>query len=173
MKSSVHTSERGAILIHVGVALLVLIAFTMFVVDYGILWVSRSQAQNSADAGALAGAVAMAFDNDDRADDGPAKLAALNFAQANDVFGEDPDVDVATDIYFYPDDPTKFPPECADDTCIRVDVYRNQARGNPLPMWFGQLVGLTEQGVRASAIARAAQANASDCMKPFGIPDKW
>src|SRR5687767_10703838 len=70
-------SEGGAILIQVAIASVVLIAFTSFVVDYGILWVSRREAQNAADAGAMAGAVALAFDNfTDRTDTGPAKRAA-------------------------------------------------------------------------------------------------
>jgi hypothetical protein len=163
-----YAPERGAILIQVAVAIIVLIAFTMFVVDYGILWVSRRQAQNAADAGAMAGAIALAFDDfSDRSDTGPAKTAAHTLATSNEIWEEPPDVNLATDVTF---------PACPDDgsnTCIRVDVYRNQARLNPLPMWFGQLVGLTDQGVKATAIAQAAAANASDCLKPFAIPDKW
>src|SRR5688500_13786553 len=90
-------SERGAILIQVGVAILVLSAFAMFIVDYGVLWVSRHQAQNSADAGALAGATALARDDfGDRTDTGPAKLAAREFALANGVWGEQPNVDMTT-----------------------------------------------------------------------------
>src|SRR5690606_13285098 len=38
---------------------------------------------------------------------------------------------------------------------------------------FGSAIGLTQQGVRAMAIARAAVANASDCLKPWAIQDKW
>ena len=82
-------------------------------------------------------------------------------------------MDIDTDVYFYDDDPTKFPAECADDTCIRVDVYRNQDAGNPLPVWFGQLLGLVDQGVRATAIARASFGNASDCLKPWAVIDRW
>jgi Flp pilus assembly protein TadG len=172
--TSRQSSERGAILIQVALASIALIAFTMFVVDYGILWVSRSQAQNSADSGALAGAVAMAFDDStDRTSDGPMKQSAREFAVRNAVFGAQPDVQFDTDIIFYDDDPTKFPAECSDDTCIRVDVYRNQLRNNPLPMWFGQLVGLTEQGARATATARAVAGNAAQCVKPWVIADRW
>ncbi|NOT27190.1 MAG: Tad domain-containing protein [Acidobacteria bacterium] len=171
------SSERGAILIHVGLASVVLIAFSMFVIDHGVMWVSRGQAQNAADSGALAGAIALAFDSfSDRADDGPAKQAALQFARANKVFGEDPDVNVGTDVIFYnPGNAAKFPAECADDSCVRVDVYRTNrdGRANPLPTMFGRLVGLTEQGVRAMAIARAAPANASDSLKPWAVADKW
>ncbi len=87
--------------------------------------------------------------------------------------GEAPKVDIATDVYFYDDDPDKFPDECIDDTCIRVDVYRNDEGNNPLPIWFGQLVGLVDQGVRATAIARAAFGNATDCLKPWAIVDRW
>jgi len=171
-------TQRGAILIQVAVAMVVLIAFTGFVADYGLLWVGRRQAQNAADAGAMAGAVAMAFDNDDRSATGPAKTAAYNFAIANLVAGEapnviDPSSGDATDVKFYTEDPDAFPPECSDNSCIRVDVYRNQERGNSLPVWFTQFVGVTDQGVRATAIARVTQANASDCVKPFAIPDKW
>lgn len=167
-------SEHGAIVIQTGVAILVLSAFAMFIVDYGALWVSRHQAQNSADAGALAGATALAFDDfDDRTDTGPAKVAAQTFAQANKVFGETPDVQMASDVRFYADAPAAFPASCATDDCVRVDVYRNQARGNPLPTFFGWLVGVTNQGTRATAIAQAAAGNASNCLKPWAVLDKW
>ena len=163
-----HRSQRGAILVQVAVAMIVLIAFTAFVADYGLMWVARRQAQNAADAGAMAGAIALAFDDfDDRSATGPAKLTAQSFALANLVAGDNPDVNINTDVTF---------PACPDDgsnTCIRVDVYRNLLHSNALPIWFGQLVGLTDQGVQATAIAQATSGNASDCLKPFAIPDKW
>ena len=55
-------SERGTVLIQVAIAIMALTAFTAFVLDYGVLWVSRNQAQNAADAGALAGAIARTYD---------------------------------------------------------------------------------------------------------------
>ena len=82
-------SERGAILIYVAVSMMVLIGTTMWAVDYGLLMLARSQAQNSADAGALAGAVALAYDDyADRSDTGPAKVAANALALDNRVAGE-------------------------------------------------------------------------------------
>jgi hypothetical protein len=170
-------SERGAMLILVALSLVALIAFTTFVVDYGVMWVGRRQAQNAADAGALAGAVSMAFDADgwtNRTATGPARTAAQQMAVTNFVWGQAPNVDVVTDVFF-----TGIPAAmCAPDPdgntpCIRVDVYRNQARGNALPVLFGQSVGLVSTGVRATATARVAVANASDCLKPWAIPDKW
>jgi len=153
-------------------------AFAGFVVDYGLMFVGRRQAQNAADGAALAGAIAMALDADTRAGDGPAKTAAYRVSQSHAVVGEapnviDPSTGDATDIMFYTEAPAKFPPECADDSCIRVDVYRNQERGNPLPTFFMSIVGVTGQGTKATATAQAAAANGSQCLKPWLIPDKF
>ncbi|HEX7779786.1 MAG TPA: Tad domain-containing protein, partial [Vicinamibacterales bacterium] len=88
-------------LIHVAIGVLVLAAFTTFVADYGLLWVSRRQAQNSADAGALAGAIAFAFDDPGNyLDTGMGKLAARQAALTNTVWGLSPDVNITTDITF-------------------------------------------------------------------------
>src|SRR3954464_1275522 len=77
-------AERGAILIQVAIAMLGLIAFTAFVVDYGVMWVARSEAQTAADAGALAGSRALAFGGTvARATD-----AAQKTAMAHRVFGQ-------------------------------------------------------------------------------------
>jgi hypothetical protein len=159
--------ERGAVLIHVAFALLALLAFTTFVVDYGVLWVARRQAQNSADAGALAGAIAAAYDDpNDLTDTGPAKQNAYAATQNNIVFGQPPSVVISSDITF---------PTCPDGygRCIRVDTYRTVARGNALPMFFGQLVGLNSQDVRAMAMAQIVPGNTSECLKPWAVPDKW
>ena len=56
-------SEQGAVFVQVGISIFVLMAFNVFVLDYGVMWVSRRQAQNAADAGALAGAVARGYDD--------------------------------------------------------------------------------------------------------------
>ena len=40
-------SEQGAILAFTAVAILVLVAFLTFVLDYGILWASRAQGTSS------------------------------------------------------------------------------------------------------------------------------
>jgi Flp pilus assembly protein TadG len=160
------SDERGAMLVHIAVALLAITATSAFAVDYGLFYLSRREAQNSADAAALAGAIALAYDSPSQASNGMAKQSAHRVSQNNVVWGEAPAVDINTDISF---------PVCPDGTspCIRVDVYRNAARGNALPVFFGGLVGLVSQGVRATATAQAMASNASYCLKPWIIPDKW
>ncbi|MGE0705725.1 MAG: pilus assembly protein TadG-related protein, partial [Vicinamibacterales bacterium] len=160
------TSERGAILVHVATGLVAFLAFNALALDYGIKWASRGEAQNSADSGALAGAYAMLVDPS-QTNDGLAKRTAVAFAQANLVWDEAPDVDVATDVTFPPC------PDNVDTDCIRVDVYRNQDRNNPLPMYFGQFVGVTEQGVRATATAEIGAGTTVKCMLPWGVADRW
>jgi Flp pilus assembly protein TadG len=160
-------NDRGAILVHVALILLVLMAFTTFVADYGLLWVSRRQAQNSADAAALAGAIGLAFDNaSDLTDTGAAKLSAFAASQDNLVWGQPPSVIKATDITF-----ATCP--SGSGNCIRVNVYRNFERGNQLPVFFGYFVGLTSQGIRATATAAVEAANATTCLKPWAVIDKW
>ena len=171
--TNAHSSQRGAVLIHVAIALLGLIAFTTFVVDSGVMWVSRSQAQTSADAGALSGAIALAFDS--ATDFDGAKEKARAVALQNLVFGQPPDVQIPTgllngDVTFPP-----CPPNTPGlpDTCVKVDVYRNQARNNPLPMFFGNLLGIGSQGVRATATAQIVTGNMTDCLKPWAVIDRW
>lgn len=164
------TSERGAVIIHVGIALLGLLAFSALSVDYGIKWTTRRQAQNAADAGALAGALSLAWDDPDDFD--RAREVAEAAGSANPVWGQAPDISTTggePDVIVGP-----CPPSAPglDGTCVRVNVYRNQQK-DPLPTVFARLLGVTEQGARATATAQVFLANASDCLKPWAIPDKW
>jgi Flp pilus assembly protein TadG len=167
--------ERGAILIQVTVAMLGLLAFLTLVVDYGVMWMSRRQAQNSADAGALAGAIALAFDDPtDFSDTGPAKQSAHVAALANKVFGVAPDNNVSTDITFYgPGHAALCPDGDVGATCVRVDVHRTAARGNPLPTFFARLMSITSQDISATATAKVLSGASVTCMRPFAIIDKW
>src|SRR5437667_11266652 len=90
-------SERGAVLVMVVVAMVALLAFGAFVIDYGIMWTGRGQIQTSADAGALAGAISLAWDS--ATDFAGAKAKAQAVARANSVWGQAPDVQL-TDVTF-------------------------------------------------------------------------
>lgn len=175
-------SERGGMLIHISVAMLGLLAFSALVIDYGIMWSSRRQAQNAADAAALAAAVSMAFDAPNDYD--RARSAAKTVGELHRVFGAAPNItlgagdddDITQDISFPACPPGAPGPP---DTCVRVNVYRTDlAQGgfpakDPLPTFFGRLFGRTTQGVRATATAQFLMANASDCLKPWAVADKW
>lgn len=162
MTSSPRTSnsDSGAILVHVAIAIIALMGFLTFVVDNGVFMTSRAQAQNSADAGALAGAISKAAG----ASEADAVAVAVYVAQRNGVWGNGP---AATAAYVdCPDDGTI-------DGCIRAEVFRNTANANALPTFFAMLVGRGSQDMRATATAKVVVANATDCLKPWAVIDKW
>lgn len=147
--------------------LLVLTGVTAWVADYGLMWVSRRQAQNAADAAALAGAISRAFDepDDPPAPDGPTVENINGVVDRHAIAGE-----LAAARTWSWD----CPPEWTDAKCVRVNVFRNGEQGSTkLPVWFGQTVGLTDQGTRATATALAGPAAWTECLKPWLIPDKF
>ncbi len=164
-------SEGGSILIPVAVCMLGLLTFSAFTIDHGVLLSSRRQAQTAADAGALAAALYLAFD--DGTDQPGAQAAAVEAAQLNMVWGSPPDVTLA-DVTF-PTCPAGAPGPV--DDCVRVDVFRNQrSNGSPLPAFFATLAGVTQQGVRATATAQVLYSdtvNTANCLLPFAIPDRF
>jgi len=174
------SGERGAVLVQTAISLLTLTALMTFVVDHGVLWVARGQAQTAADAGALAGATALAFDDVNNATSVPlnsATLTALCASKsggcptaapfANPVWSRQTGGSSGVEVLF------TCPPGFSGK-CVRVNVYRDGSNTSvALPTFFGPLLGITSQGVRATASARVVNANATNCLRPFAIPDKW
>ncbi len=96
--------EAGMSYVFIGLGLMAFLSASMLAIDVGMLMTARNQAQNSADAGALAGAVALGFDNfTDRSPSGPAVTHAIGASKSNDVMAGDVDVDPA-DVEFLNDD---------------------------------------------------------------------
>jgi hypothetical protein len=176
--------QRGAVIIHVAIALAALLAFLSIVIDYGVMWVSRRQAQSAADAGALAGAISLVKEGDTAT----AKLSAGTFAAQNVIWGENNTYDgttagnVSVDVSGTAAGEMSLPPCGTTKGCVRVDIFRNEpdrpersnlTRGNPLPTFFARLLGITQQGVRATATAQAGSGNSVRCLLPFGVIDRW
>src|SRR5262245_62007629 len=158
--------ERGMTMAFVAMGFMAFLTATTLAIDVGMYMSARSQAQNAADAGALSGAIAIAFnDFDNRNAGGPAVSAAISAATANAMVGEAPSV-LPGDVTF-PNDPAGNP------TRVKVAVYRNAERLNQIPTIFGRLFGVDAVNISAVATAEASQANAMTCVKPFMIPDKW
>jgi uncharacterized membrane protein len=119
------TSERGATFVHAGIIQLGLTAFSGFVIDQGVLVVARRQAQNLADAGAHAGAVARAFD--DTSDDPPIDRGAVYDSvvatvQEGQVWGQ-PLPTTAIGVSY-------DCPASVAGRCVRADVRRYGTNGS-------------------------------------------
>src|SRR5688572_9605346 len=75
--------ERGMTLVMVATGMFAFLSATMLAVDVGMMMVARTESQRAADAGALAGAVALAYDDpDDYSAGGTAVTNAIAAATA-------------------------------------------------------------------------------------------
>jgi Putative Flp pilus-assembly TadE/G-like len=159
--------ERGMSLVFVGMTFIALLSATTIAIDVGMFMTAKTQAQTSADAGALAGATALAFNSfTNRTPTGPAVQSAVNTALANRVIAAP--VSVTSDDVSFPLDPVTAQPDR-----VQVNVYRTADRSNSVPTLMGAFFGVQRVNVAATAIAEAAPANAISCVKPFTIPDRW
>ncbi len=169
MKSRIqhlHRDQKGMTLVFVGASFMAFMATSTLAIDVGMFMTARTQAQNSADSGALAGAVALAFNsNTDRSASGPAVQSAINASRANNV--------IATQVSVNPSDVTFVNDSFGQPNAVRVNVYRTTARGNPVSTLLGGIFGVTTANVEATATAEATRANAARCVAPFAIPDRW
>jgi hypothetical protein len=153
--------------VFIGLGFMAFLSASILAIDVGMLMTARNQAQNSADAGALGGAVALAFDDyEDRSPTGPAVTSAINSALANKVMSVDVSV-IPTDVVFLND-------ELGQPNRVKVTVYRNDARDNPLGLLMAAYLKIRETAdIAATATAEVSPADAMTCVKPFTIPDRW
>ena len=166
-------SERGAIVIQVATGLFVFTLASGFLIDYGILVVSRNEVQNTADSAALAGATALAFDNHvDRSATGPAYVTAQGLAAKNPVWYEAASVEIDPNVVCqstWEVGPSATPIRA----CVEVKAFRNAAHRNGIPAYLSKLMGFDFLGVSTVAMAEAKAANFTTCLKPLAVPDRW
>jgi Flp pilus assembly protein TadG len=160
-------NESGMSLVFIGLGMMAFVSASMLAIDVGMLMTARSQAQNSADAGALSGATALIFDSyTDRSAGGPAVTSAIAASQQNNVMSGQVSVTPA-DITF------PLNPTTGENNRVQATVRRTASRGNPVATMIAKYFGMANTDIGATATAEASPANAMDCVKPFTIPDKW
>ena len=158
--------ERGMSFAFVGIGMMTFMAATTLAIDVGMFMTARTQAQTSADAGALAGATALVYNSwSDRGPTGPAVQSSLSASQQNAVMGGV--VSVQTSDVTFPVDSFGQANE------VKVNVFRTASRTNPVRTLLGSLLGVSTVDIMATATAQAAPAGGMTCVKPFIIPDKW
>src|SRR5947209_9262480 len=114
--------ERGMSFVFVGLGFMAFLAATTLAIDVGMFMTARSQAQNSADAGALAGATSLALNSfTDRSAGGPAVSSAVSTAIANKV--------IKANVSVTPSDVT-FPNTNGLNELVKDDLDRTAARGD-------------------------------------------
>jgi hypothetical protein len=165
-------SEDGSILIMTMVAMLVMIGFSAMVVDMGVMMVGRTNAQTQADAGALSGAIARFFDEPNvnpPAAGGATEQSIQAVVNNNVAFGN-----IARGLTWGWACPPWAAGGAGGTLCVTVNVFQDGTNGGGnLPTFFANAFGIGQQQTRATATAEAVIANATDCLRPFGVPDLW
>lgn len=153
---SIHLKCRpGQALAFLGVSLVALLAVLGLVIDLGLAFTARREAQRAADAAALAGASAfLEFDAAEAAS--PANQRAIEYATRNVIRND-----------------TIAPEEVAVEVLQNEMKVRVTIRRTDMPTWFARIFGVETMAVSAKAAAEAASTGSAKCVKPFAIPDIW
>lgn len=151
--------RRGVVAVQVAVMLVVLIGFAALTIDVGVLYNTRQDLQRTADAAALAAAAKLS-DYSEGSPISVATAAALEFTEANYVFGGTVTLDTETDVVFgraslnnstgrYDFTETTVMPNA-----VRVRVRKTQGSPNgAAQLFFAKVLGIAESDVQASAMA--------------------
>ena len=159
-------NESGMTYVFIGLGFMAFLSASMLAIDVGMLMTARNQAQNAADAGALAGATALLYDDwNDRSPGGPAVTSSIGAATNNKVMAGI--VSVNPEDVEFPLDPAGQPNR------VKVTVRRTAARGNPVSTLIAKYFGTATADIGATATAEVSPANAMTCVKPFTVPDRW
>ena len=153
--------ERGAVLVHVAVATMGLLAFAALSIDLGAVWVVRAQVQNAVDAASLAGGVSLAYVSPDPE---AARAAAETIALQHSVWGQTLAAGAVTSaVSACPAGAPAVSGECMNLTITPP----------PLPVFFSRIFGALPTTVSATATAKVLLGNAATCPRPLAIPDRW
>lgn len=166
--SRFYRDERGVVVVMIGAILALLLVFSVMAIDATQMMLVRTQLQNAADAGALAGALIYAQTGDTTAAQDEAILAAganialLDSANARNTMS--PIVIADADVTF---------PQARR---IVVTTHRTEATGDQFMNYFMRIFDENNLGpgnMTASAAAEFAPVCGAKCLKPWGVPDIW
>ena len=151
--------ERGASLMFIAICMVMLLGMAALAIDVGMLYAAKGQAQNAADAGALAGAGALLLSP---ADATVPTVVAEQFAEKHQIIKQDVQILPAEDVQV----------DLANGR-VTVTARRIAARGNAVPTFFARILDRDLVDIQATATAEVELANTASCLKPWAIPDAY
>ena len=168
-------NEKGNILIMVAMSTAVLAGFGILTIDIGRMLVTKTQLQNAADAGALAGAGMYCNGTPSEAD---ARAEAIKVAELNKALEAS-----AESVELSDEDVIILASELGSGFDVTVNTH-SDTRQFLLGMFniFRRTdpnynapdpVSYTEAAVHATATARCGGTCSVSCVKPWSIPDRW
>jgi Flp pilus assembly protein TadG len=159
-------NSRGAVAVMVAITMTVLLAMAAAALDVGHALVARNELQNSADAGALAGAralgilyegmtpAAMGSYQLSGGDAATIKTAVQNTAVLNEAAGVNVTVNAAdVQIGLWSSATRTLTPTVNQPRSVRVITRRDGTANGPISTFLASVIGMTSMNVRASATA--------------------
>jgi Flp pilus assembly protein TadG len=152
--------DLGTVLIYTALAIFALAAMGILAVDVSRLLVTRTQLQNAADAGALAGA--LMYVNGGEPTVAEVRAQAARITSMNKSFGMEGDEEIELDQITVR----------VNQEQMRVEVETHSVVSQ---YFLGLAEALTDNtgDVSAIAAARLGELCSASCMKPWSIPDRW
>ena len=154
--------DRGAVLVHVAVAMSGLLAFSALSIDLGTLWVARGAGAERRRRGGAGRRRVAGLRRPGRHRRGAGSGADRRAAAQH--LGRAGRAGLAGDAVSGPC-PAGSPSGPGD--CLGVVVQHD------MPAFFSRLFGMGSTNVRASATAKVLTGNASNCLRPLAIMDSW
>lgn len=158
--------ERGAVVVMVGAVLALLLLFAVYAIDASQMLLVKSQLQTAADAGALAGAIAMGLTGDSAAAVGE----AISLAGANNALQNTGTANTMESVVITDGDVT-FPAAGQ----IRVTTHRTDDTDDSFLNYFLRI--FDDDGEIGNMTARATASFlwvcGANCIKPWAPPDRW
>lgn len=187
--------RRGASLILVAIALVVVMLMASLAIDLGRLLSARAEAQRAADAAAMAGVSAFLTGVSgtalrDTAVARAARIASQNemtrqlirpgelvaegsyseeFRYVETVVGGVLDTLESVDATVYP----YVGEELRVEVIPSLERVRVTVRRDTVGVWFARVIGMREFPISARAMAHAAYAGGTRCVRPIAVMDWW
>ena len=157
--------RKGAVIVMVAVLLVVLLGCVALAVDIGYLYIARTELQRTADAAALAGAMALGRSSSDSPSGDyyqsseDVYIEAEQYASLNAAVGQsvvlNRNSDIAIGYLQFPHDLNDALQTVALDqaNAVQVIARRTANNGGEVPLFFASIWGINSSGVSASATA--------------------
>lgn len=161
-----YENRRGAVGLVMALSLVVVIGFAALGVDLAYMHYKRSDLQKAADAAALAGASALLSH---RGSPAAIKNIILDIGRSNLTAVDTPASAInSNDIAFYVNGKLQ-----SDADEVEVRVMREEARNNPVDLFFANVLGIKQTDLGAMARAGIVFLCSTKCIKPFIVPTKF
>lgn len=160
--------RRGAIAVLAAILMVVFLAFTALSIDIGYIVLTRTELQNAADSGALAGVAKLALGET------AARAEAKTFGQLNSVAKQSVAVaDTDVDIGNWNTSTLTFTSGVTPKNALQVTARRDptNSRGE-LTLFFAPAFGTEKVSLRGVAVAAMSSVGAADVV-PMALRNNW